>query len=396
MRISTFLLIFLVNSSLQAQFTLPTFSSPSEYNFIPDPSFEMYKELPCGWNQGIGKFDAWMQHWSSPTQTTPDLLSYQVNSNCWSNPNKHSDGKQRTKEGDNMVGIKVYGTGGTETYWHEYVQIEFKEPLKADTLYYISFYANLSNRASKACNNLGALVLNEKIATRDRFPIYMTPTINSDKVIGQSIFGWKQIDGVFKAQGGEKVLILGNFYRDEETKMERLESGKDGAYYYIDDVLLRRARPGEKESPKPAYSAPSEKLIELAEVRGSTAELELPEVKYEVGTTVELSNIFFDFDKAELLPESQKELNRLADLMTDYPLMHIELSGHTDNQGSDAYNQKLSEQRAQAVVAFLIHKDVEKERLSFKGYGSSIPLADNSTDTGRKQNRRVEFKVLQN
>ena len=396
MRTASTLVILLSFLGIQAQINIPGFSNPEEFNFIPDPSFEEYKDLPCGWNQGIGKFDQWMVHWTSATQTTPDLLSYKVNSTCWSNPNKHSDGKQRTKDGDNMIGIKIYGTGGTESYWHEYIQVEFKEPLKADSLYYVSFYANLSSRASKACNNIGALVLNEKIQTRDRFPIYMTPTINSDKIIKQSILGWKQVDGVLKAHGGEKVLIIGNFYRDEETRMERLDQGKDGAYYYIDEVMLRRARPGEKESPKPAHSEPAKRLIELVQERGNTEEIALPEVKYEVGTTVELRNIFFDFDKSELLPESQKELNRLGCLMTDYPMMHIELSSHTDDQGSSAYNQNLSEERAQAVVAYLIHKDVDKERLSFKGYGSTFPVADNSSDAGRKQNRRVEFKVLKN
>jgi len=396
MRILISFFSFFVLTCLSAQINIPSFNSTEEYNFIPDPSFEMVKDIPCGWNQGIGKFDTWMQYWTSPTQTTPDLLSNKASSTCWSNPSKHSDGKQRPKEGDNMIGIKVFGTGGTETYWHEYIQVELKEPLKADSLYFLSFYANLSSRASKSCNNIGALVSHEAIMTRDRFPLYITPTINSQKVIKQSILGWKQIDGVFKAEGGEQFLIIGNFYRDESTIMDRLDQGKDGAYYYVDDVMLRRAHANEKESAKPPYSAPSERLVQLVKERGTTAEFALPEVKYEVGTTIELSNIFFDFDTSELLPDSQKELNKLVDLMTDYPLMHIELSGHTDDQGSANYNQKLSQERAQSVVAYLIHKDVEQERLNYQGYGSSLPIADNSTELGRKQNRRVEFKVLKN
>jgi OmpA-OmpF porin, OOP family len=273
--------------------------------------------------------------------------------------------------------------------------VELKEPLKKDSLYYLAFHANLSARASKACNNIGASVLVEPIEKRDRFPLYFTPTINSEKVLKQSVLGWKKVDGVFKAQGDERYLIIGNFYRDEHTQMERQETGKDGAYYYIDDVTLRRAVPGERLSSPPSYSPPNEPLIKLEE-RASTAEVKLPEVDYQVGTTIELRNISFEFDKADLLPSSQKELDRLADLMTDYPYMVIEISGHTDNQGSIAYNKTLSEQRAQAVVAYLIHKQVDKERLSFKGYGSSIPIADNSSEEGRSINRRVEFKVLQN
>jgi outer membrane protein OmpA-like peptidoglycan-associated protein len=293
-----------------------------------------------------------------------------------------------------MVGIKCYGKGGTDSYWHEYIKVELSEPLKADTLYYVGFYANLAHRASKHCNNIGALITSDTIKTRDRKPLYITPTINSEKPIKQSILGWKKVDGVFKAQGGERYLIIGNFYRDSETRMERMDKGKDGAYYYIDDVKVRRALPNEKVSPKPKESRPAKPLV-VVEERADTEEVEISEVEYEVGTTIELRNIAFEIDKAELLPESQKELNRLADLMHDHPFMAIEISGHTDDTGSATYNQRLSEARAQAVAAFLMHKDVEQKRLDFKGFGSIMPVASNDTEEGRKMNRRVEFKVTQ-
>jgi outer membrane protein OmpA-like peptidoglycan-associated protein len=394
-RILIILSLTLLNLNTSAQIKLPSLERTEEYNFVPDPSFEMTADEPCGWNQGLGKFDKWMSLWTSPTQTTPDLFSTRVKSTCWTHPAKHSNNRQRPKDGDNMVGIKVYGTGGTDTYWHEYVQIELKEPLKADTLYYVEFYANASNRASRICNNIGALVQEEAISSRDRKPLYITPTINSEKKLKQSILGWKRISGVFKASGGEQHIVLGNFYRDEETDSERLETGTDGAYYYLDEVMLRRARPGEKESPRPKTSRPDEPLVVIEE-RATTEEVAIQEVQYEIGTTIELKNIQFDFNKSELHPSSQDELDELADLLQDNPFMHIRVTGHTDDVGDEAYNQKLSETRAQSVVAYLIHKDVDKDRLEFKGMGSIMPLASNATEEGRIANRRVEFEVISN
>lgn len=113
-----------------------------------------------------------------------------------------------------------------------------------------------------------------------------------------------------------------------------------------------------------------------------------------VGNKIVLKNIFFDFDKATLRPESTSELERLQKLLTDVPTLKIEISGHTDNKGSAMYNQTLSENRAKAVVEFLISKGIAKERLEFKGYGLSQPIANNETDEGRQLNRRTEFKIL--
>ena len=390
-------LVFIMTIGLSAwgQLKLPTLERSEVYNFVPDPSFEMTEKIPCGWNQGIGKFDKWMSKWNSPTQTTPDLFSTQSKSTCWSHPAKHSSNRQRPKDGNNMVGIKCYGTGGTDTYWHEYVQIELKEPLKADSVYYLEFYANAANRASRICNNIGALVSEEQVSTRDRKPLYITPTINSEKLIKQSLLGWKRVSGVFKAKGGERFLTIGNFYRDEVTTTQRLESGTDGAYYYIDEVMLRVADPGARLSPRPLESKPDEDLV-LVKERAGTEEIQIQKVQYEVGTTIKLDNIQFEFDKAELLPSSQAELDQLANLLKDHPFMEIKITGHTDDQGDEAYNVKLSDARAQAVVAYLIHKEVEQDRLHFKGMGSIMPIASNKTEEGRIINRRVEFEVIAN
>ena len=116
--------------------------------------------------------------------------------------------------------------------------------------------------------------------------------------------------------------------------------------------------------------------------------------KVKIGSKIILKNIFFDFDKATLRSESATELNRLVKMLNDVPRMTIEISGHTDNVGSDAYNKQLSEDRAKAVVEYLIEKGIEEDRLTYAGYGETQPIADNDTEEGRQVNRRTEFKVL--
>lgn len=107
------------------------------------------------------------------------------------------------------------------------------------------------------------------------------------------------------------------------------------------------------------------------------------------------NNIQFDFDKATLRPESFPILDDIVITMLNNPEIKIEISGHTCNIGTAKYNQSLSERRAKAVVDYLIKKDVEAERLSYKGFGLSQPLNDNKTKADRALNRRVEVKVME-
>lgn len=116
--------------------------------------------------------------------------------------------------------------------------------------------------------------------------------------------------------------------------------------------------------------------------------------KVKVGSKIILKNIFFDFDKATLRRESAAELDRLVKMLRDVPTLKIEISGHTDNVGSDEYNTKLSKDRAKAVVDYLIVQGIDEDRLTYVGYGESQPIAGNDTEEGRQENRRTEFKVL--
>jgi outer membrane protein OmpA-like peptidoglycan-associated protein len=112
--------------------------------------------------------------------------------------------------------------------------------------------------------------------------------------------------------------------------------------------------------------------------------------------TIVLENVLFGTNKTTLLPASAKELDKLVSEMKRQPGMKVQISGHTDNVGNESANQVLSEGRAKAVVDYLASKGISSHRLSYKGYGSSRPVADNSSEEGRKKNRRVEMKIISN
>lgn len=115
--------------------------------------------------------------------------------------------------------------------------------------------------------------------------------------------------------------------------------------------------------------------------------------KVKIGEAVILNNVFFESNKFELKEESKTELTTLQDMLTKNPNLKIEIGGHTDNSGLLKDNQMLSENRAKAVFDYLILKGVSAERLSYKGYAATKPIADNNTNEGKAKNRRTEFVV---
>jgi outer membrane protein OmpA-like peptidoglycan-associated protein len=125
-------------------------------------------------------------------------------------------------------------------------------------------------------------------------------------------------------------------------------------------------------------------------------------VPIEIGQVFRLNNVFFDFDKYNLRPESYVELDRVVGFLNEYPNIEIEMSAHTDSKGADEYNMTLSDNRARSVMEYIISKGISKARIISQGYGETKPVADNTNadgsdnPEGRQLNRRVEFKILKN
>jgi outer membrane protein OmpA-like peptidoglycan-associated protein len=116
--------------------------------------------------------------------------------------------------------------------------------------------------------------------------------------------------------------------------------------------------------------------------------------KIKADEVIRLDNIFFAFDQATLLPESNVELEKLLAFLKQNSRLKTELGGHTDDRGTEAYNLKLSLQRAEAVRNWLVERGIAPDRISARGYGLHKPLAPNTTDEGRALNRRTELKII--
>lgn len=114
-----------------------------------------------------------------------------------------------------------------------------------------------------------------------------------------------------------------------------------------------------------------------------------------VGDTIVLQGVTFEFDKARLTPNARVILDGVAGALEKRPDIKVEIGGHTDSKGSDAYNLSLSDKRSKSVKDYLVSKGIAGDRMTTRGYGESMPVADNNSDEGRELNRRVELKVTE-
>jgi outer membrane protein OmpA-like peptidoglycan-associated protein len=129
-------------------------------------------------------------------------------------------------------------------------------------------------------------------------------------------------------------------------------------------------------------------------------ENQLPDAKVKrvgEGIEVELSEkVLFDFNEALLTADARNNLDKIITVLNKYPDTNIEIQGHTDNVGTDTYNQDLSVRRAKSVYKYLKSKDIAGSRLTTRGFGEGAPKYSNETNEGRAQNRRVEFLITAN
>jgi len=142
---------------------------------------------------------------------------------------------------------------------------------------------------------------------------------------------------------------------------------------------------------------PSSINIDLSKLRGRYLELDEKDIvmaPIAKGSTVTINNLFFELNKAVLTPESEPELKRIVSVLNENKSLMIEISGHTDNTGSDEFNNKLSLDRADAVKTYLLNAGIDSKRIQTRGYGKTKPKESNDTEEGRAANRRVEFVIL--
>ena len=367
MRFFITLILFLVfqQCMLMAQ------SDKEQPNLVPNPGFELFASTPMGWFYRGEHYNQAMKYWTSPTATSPDAYGPKVRV-----PASWADkgfGKIKAHGGGAFSGITAFGCDKGKPHCREYIQIQLAEPLVPMQDYVLEFYyANLQH--SLQINNLGACFTKKKINTKMEDPLVMNPLVFSKNMMNGAT-GWRKFSEKFKASDEYEFLVLGNFFSDSQTLSKKVSPNDtlNYAYYYIDDVVLKKIPP----------------ILPIP-----VADDDLTRIKVEPGKVVQLKNIYFETDGYELEPRSFFELKKLLVLMRRNPTMKIEVRGHTDNQGTPEYNLKLSDERARSVINFLIYNGIKPYRVKSKGFGETMMISENETEEGRQMNRRVEFAIL--
>ena len=319
---------------------------------------------------------------------TIDYFVYSEAAATSENPVDKNQSLRKPHSGKGYLGMRIWGA------YREYIQVKLNEPLKPGKKYSFKMYVAVSPYCNSLANSLGANFSKGAITLSDYTVINKTkPQVSFDlDHSSKDSTDWFLLAETFTAKGGERFLSIGHFTNRFKTHFIKKRALKIAirkeAYYYFDDISLHELDDaGNEVQPKP-------KVI-VKKPPADTIKVEENYLKKEAekNKTIVMKNIYFASAKAELLPESFDELGLLVDLLTEDPSMEIEVIGHTDNTGIEKENKILSAKRAEAVVKYLIDNGIKKDRLTFSGKGSDVPIATNDTEEGKQQNRRVEFVI---
>ena len=364
---NTLLSFFIVSSSVACS-----------QNLVPNPGFEAYRACPGYFSQSLAEFQA--NDWTAAGTGTPDLFNACSDGEAdvpynWAGVSDAFDGR-------GFAGIYVWMK--SDNNYREYLQCKLNEPLVKDSMYVVRFRYRLSSYSKYAVDRIG-LVLRDTFmhVTHDQV-IRMVPTVSviRDSALTLKTGLWETANSQYKASGGERYLVIGNFFDNEITRYHCIQSRPvqqdmlaNSAYYYIDGV----------EVVSPYFIMKNVEATPSVYFDGTG----------EINTTYILNNIKFEFNRYRLLPESFEELNRLADHLQKHPVVNVTLSGHTDDVGSEVYNQELSLKRAATVREYLVRQSIDRKRVRIFGYGKSKPLFRDASDLAKKANRRVEVTFSQ-
>jgi len=353
-------------------------------NLVPNHSFEDYRKKPKNFTANPVK--VLLPDWNVPTKGTPDYFNRSGKGDVGVPEN--FAGRMNPKEGDGYVGIYLRadfnGAGvrenGSDEGYREYIQAELKQPLQKGKLYFIKVHYSWATNSKYAVDGLGVYLSEDQLTRKHNRYLSCYPQISNPwGNIMKNKNSWQSLSGVYKAKGDEKYITIGNFKPDKETRFIRFNNKRntiDYSYYYIDDVYVIKV----EEKPCKIITKNTDNESDRFE-------------NVSVGESVILKNIFFDFDRSELLPASFVELNKLYELLKKNSAMEIKVEGHTDYFGSDEYNLQLSDRRAKAVIDYLTGRGIDEKRLSWEGYGKSHPITEDKSPEGRQKNRRVEFVI---
>ncbi|PLW93185.1 MAG: hypothetical protein C0592_06945 [Marinilabiliales bacterium] len=368
-------------------------------DLIYNGSFEIYKNCPEMHNKYRSGVTELVPGWFIINTSTPDYFNM-----CSQNSNvgvpDNFAGTMPPKDGAAYVGMILRADTNRYMFskaYNEHLQTALLAPPERNQLYCLQFYYVLSSKSGIAANGLSVYLSSNKPVWKEATEHFsFTPQMQMpyDTILSEQDT-WQLYSGAFRASGEERYLSVGAFLDYEDAKYITLINTATTeihsfAYYLFDDFRLYPIDSLEQCN----CNVINNQLDSFPEIEYVEDDIDPFMEDIDIGETIVLQNIYFEFDKSTLLPHSFAELDRVYNLMEAYPKMQIEIRGHTDNTGSDAYNQVLSEARAKSVLEYLYLKGISLSRMKYSGFGSSLPIADNHLPEGRKLNRRVEIKIL--
>ena len=387
MKYIIFIIIFISNIGLG-----------SAQNLVPNGDFEDYKECPNHYF-----ISDYLYEWFRPSRGTPDYFN-ECSRNEFGVP-KNYTGVSDAHSGKGYVGAFLAATNikykldnkttqPGEFNSREILGVKLREPLNKHQLYCVKLFVKLSSKSLYKISQIDLYFSRRKNKFKNIHQYDFIPQIRFNEVDFNKSSAWTLLCTTYKPKGKKKYMLLGNFQKTTELDIIKVSPFRpkdrdnfSGVYYYFDDISVV---PIAHESncccnPKNDTRLPKESQLQFSD------SLSFDSLK--IKQSVVLNNIYFELDKAELLPRSFNELNRLLRFLRKNPQMEIEIAGHTDSTGTAEYNKNLSRARAKAVVEYLKANGIDSTRLSYQGYGSTKPLDDNQTKKGRARNRRVEFMI---
>jgi outer membrane protein OmpA-like peptidoglycan-associated protein len=268
-------------------------------------------------------------------------------------------------EGDAYVGMGIDREG-------EYLGGQLSSPLEAGKQYWVKLRIRLPIRfCNKALDELGVVLTDSVIAPQQKYATIDMPSlklVSNDMSPIEEQLKWQEISALYIAKGGEDKIIIGNFADNNVENFKKREP-KECSYVYID-------------------------LVEVSEFKEISLKPYNNNAELSAGARYILKDLEFE-PGLEKIKDGFKTLDGLAERLVEKPELRIEVSGHTDNVADESVNLQFSKARAESVMDYLIAKGVKSAQIVAEGKGSSMNIAVNQSENGRKKNNRVEVKVLE-
>lgn len=361
-------------------------------NMVPNGDFEAVEGKKLKRAGGI----IYATGWGSPTKENADLFSESatVESNV-SSP-KNFAGEQSALSGINYAGIRMWSYQNKEP--RSYLQSKLVKPMKKDSLYCVRYYATLGDLSKYSTGELGAYLSKQKVEKDDESSLtYEVKVPNLRTKLYDDMFSWQGVCGVYKADGYEQYLILGNFAATEKTpnaktKRPRGESRPQmfSAYYYIDNVEVYPIKNRGECTCEQLDKAESEYIFSW---KGTNNPSWRPAEK------VDNQVFYFKRFQRSFDTSMEERLNQMVDNMELDPTIKVKLVGHMDATEMERTRVRpdlleLAKERAAAVQDALIEAGIDAARISVDAKAGDVPVDNSGTDLGMSKNRRVEIELV--